>query len=578
MGDAITNFAPDFQQRPSNSDETNLEALNLKHPSGGFAVSETEEKPLVGDEGCPTHCKTECRDTCAIRCCLGKCQPFCPKSCCYLSGVKNQFPLLDPKVQESFMKTMAETFCPRACKNKCDSKCPPICCERNSTSASFKETDFQHLKSESKNDADLFRNAMSWFGMMKFLNMMYRMYGNIHGSKHKNFPLTMDYHKVKGAQPTRPKSLGAETQIIFKQVGVAESPKDSNTTCPKFCNGTCSHLCPQRCCHEKPSGPTLGKVGRPLHCQPSCSWFCSNSCPTHCCSRTKIPPVTAKHPTQPIKTVKSSPITPSQILPSVVPAKPYSPCKASCPAYCYPRCLENCCRRGDLPKERTVAQGQAKHSYDNFFTKQLTPSKLTCPAGCNENCKPSCPVGCCVRLPPSPTPSQLAATSPVHSSAPLCPGDCVSECFPACTMSCCRANIKKHVPTENPTRKQNQPVPKRQPIPLLPAASVCHPGCSRSCYPNCDETCCRATSEHSSRLSSSTQVVGSSPLNIKAPCPSECRPFNCLYYCHHECCLQGKDTTLFKSERRGYQAPVLQEKRKYLSRMRKIKTLTSRSS
>lgn len=583
VGEAITNFAPDFQQRPSESDETNLEAINLKNPSGGFAVSETEAKPLSEEEECPDNCKTECRDTCAIRCCLGKCpvscmancQPSCPKACCYLSGVKNQFPMLDPKVQESFMKTMAEKFCPRACKFKCDSKCPPICCERNSTTTTFKETDFQHLKSESKNNADFFRNAMSWFGMMNFLNMMYSMYGNIYGSRHKKFPLKMDNHKVKGAQPTKPKNLGVETHIIFKQVGVAENPKDSNTTCPEFCNGTCSHLCPQRCCREKPSKLTLSKVGTPLHCQPSCSWFCSNSCPMHCCSKTIIPPVAVKHPTEPIKTVKSSPITPPQLSSAVVPSKPHASCTASCPAYCYPQCLENCCRRGEVPKEPLVAQGQVKQSYDNFFAKQPTPSNGNCPAGCNGKCVPSCPAGCCARLTHLPTPSKLPATSQVPSSAPPCPGGCVSECFPACTISCCRADIKKHFPTENPTRKQNQPVPKRQPFPLLSSAAVCHPGCSRSCYPNCDETCCRAISEHSARLSSSTQAVGSLPFNIKVPCPSECRPFNCLYYCHHECCLQGKDTTLFKRERGSYQAPVLQDKRKYLSKMRKMKTSRS---
>ena len=590
VGEAITNYAPDFQQRPGDSDDTSLEAINLKNPSGGFAVSETEAKPFLGNDECPAECKTECRDTCPVRCCLGKCpvscmkncQPSCPKTCCYLPGGKNLFPMMDSKVQETFMNTMAEKFCPRACKSKCDPKCPPICCERNSTSAAFKDTDFQHLKSESKNSADFFRNAMSWFGMMNFLNMMYSMYGNLYGPKHVNFPLKHDGHKVKTVHPIKTKSMGAPNDIKFKEVGVAEKPNDPS--CPEYCNKTCTHRCPPKCCHDKPKETTLSKVGMPLHCQPSCSWFCSNSCPEHCCSKKKTPSMPEQHSTEPVTMAKSLPITSPPLSPVAVSAKPHAACTPSCPAYCYPNCLENCCQRGDVSsKKPTTAQKQGnQQSYNNFFAKKPAPSNMDCPSICQNHCVPSCPVRCCARS-QSPTPSSLAGASQIQTSAPVCPGGCVSECFPACTISCCRADFKKHDsnvnnPTQNPTRRQNQPVKKAPSFPLLPPAAVCHPGCSRSCYPNCDEVCCRASSGHVSSLASPTRVADSSHFTIKVPCPSECRPFNCLYYCHHDCCLQGKETTLAKSERRRYQAPSLQYKRKYLNGMQKLKTVSSRAN
>lgn len=587
VGEAITNFAPDFQQRPGNAEETNLEAVNLKNPESGFAVSESEARPLFAEDECPDKCKTVCRDTCPVRCCLGKCppscaescKPSCPKTCCYLVKGTNQFPMMDSKVQESFMKTMVDKFCPKACRSKCDSKCPPICCERNSSSVSFKGTDFQHLKSESKSNADFFRNAMSWFGMMNFLNMMYSMYGSLYGSKSVKIPMKLDDHRVKDTHPSKNKSMGTEINIEFKQVGVAETPNDANASCPEFCDKTCLHLCPPRCCH-KPKEITVTKVDTPLalHCQPSCSWFCSSSCPAHCCSKAKSPVVVARNPAESNKIAKSSPIHPHQLSPSLVPPKLHGACKASCPAYCYPICLENCCRRGEVPKEPKTIQGQGKQTYDNFFAKQPTSSNQNCPTSCRSSCVSSCPASCCSRLLSAPLPPTFSTTPRVQSNAPLCPGDCVSECFPACTISCCRADTKKHDPTLNPTRRQNQPFRKPPPFRLPVPAAACQPGCSRSCYPNCDETCCRAALEKSLNLAHPSQSAASSPFTIKVPCPLECRPFNCLYYCHHDCCLQGKGTAQLKSERRRYQPPPFKDKRKYPNGMSKIKTLRSRNS
>ncbi len=589
MNEHVANFAPDFQQRPDDSEATTLEAVNLKNPAGGFAVSEMAARPLLQDEAeCPDQCKSECHDSCPVRCCLGKCplscmencQPSCPKTCCYLPGDKHLFPMMDSKVQENFMKTMAEKFCPKACKAKCNPNCPPICCERNSSqSATLENTGLQQLKGESKNSADFFRNAMSWFGMMNFLNMMYSMYGNLYGNKHlAKFPFKAGDHKLKAVNPTKPKSVGKENNLSFKDVGIAESHNTANGLCPDHCNKTCLQDCPIKCCHFKPEATPIIKVGTPLKCQPSCASSCSKSCPPLCCSKRSSPPVTEHHPTPQIKIVKSAPVTPPlQTAPSSSAfAKPPAACTPSCPAYCYPKCLSNCCQRGEITSkklsEQPVPPDKAKQSYSNFFAKEpTTPTNPDCPSVCQHDCGPSCPLRCCGRALTSPTPSRLAAVRP-SIDTPLCPGGCASECFPACTISCCRAGFRKddssvNAPAVSPTRREHQPAQNPPPFPPPPPAAVCQSGCSRSCYPNCDDSCCRAFAEHASGLSNPNKSGDSSHFTIKVPCPSQCRPFNCLYYCHHDCCLPRNGPTDLKKRR-------FQDTRKYSSEIKKLQTPT----
>lgn len=585
INEHVANFATDFQQRPQSSEATTLEAVNLKNPTGGFAVSEMAPRPHLGDDAeCPDQCKSECHDSCPVRCCLGKCplscmencQPSCPKTCCYLSGDKHLFPMMDSKVQETFMKTMADKFCPRACKAKCNPNCPPICCEKNSSHSPTPEnTGLQQLKSESKNSADFFRNAMSWFGMMNFLNMMYSMYGNLYGNKHfTKFPVKTTDHSIKTVNPTKPKSVGKENHLTFKDVGVAESHNTANHPCPHYCNKTCLQDCPVKCCHVKTEAKSLTSVGTPLKCQPSCATYCSKGCPQLCCTKSSSPPVTENHPTPQIKIAKSSPVTPAQQDAPPPPsfAKPPATCTPSCPAYCYPKCLSNCCQRGEVTsKPQPVVPEKAKQSYSTFFAKEPATTNQDCPFVCRHDCGPSCPLRCCGRTSTSPTPSRLASGRPSVES-PLCPGGCASECFPACTISCCRAGFKKedsnvNVPAVSPTRREHQPVQISPPLPLPPPAAVCRPGCSRSCYPNCDESCCRAFSQHAPGLTTQNKLGDSSHFTIKVPCPSQCRPFNCLYYCHHDCCLPRNEGTDLK--RRRYQ-----DTRRYLSEMRKVKTPT----
>lgn len=545
-------------------------------------------RPLVEDEAeCPEQCKSECRDSCPVRCCLGKCplncldncQPSCPRTCCFLSEAKHPIPMMDPQVQENFMKTMAEKFCPRACKAKCNSNCPPICCEVNSTHpATLESADIQKLKGESKNSADFFRNAMSWFGMMNFLNMMYNMYGNLYGTKHfAKFPVKAKDHKLKTVSPAKPKTVGTENYFDIKEVGVAEIHNKANDLCPDYCNKSCLHICPTKCCRDKSEGKMLIKVGNPLKCQPSCALYCSKTCSPLCCSKNTTSSLPDHHPTEQIKIANSSPVpqpprtqSPASSLP-----KPPAACTPICPAYCYPKCLESCCQRGEVTSKKLsqqlVTPEKAKQSYNNFFAKEPPLANLDCPSVCRRDCGPSCPLRCCGRTVTSPTSTRLVATR-LSINTPPCPGGCAPECFPACTISCCRAGFKNehsntNVPAVSPTRRERQPGPNPPPFPLPPPAAVCHSGCSRSCYPNCDETCCRAYSQRASGFSNLNKLADSSHFTIKVPCPSECRPFNCLYYCHHDCCLPRGGIPVLKKRR-------YQDQRKYLGDMRKVKAPT----
>ena len=400
------------------------------------------------------------------------------------------------------------------------------------------------------------------------------MYGNLYNPKHKHSPWKSDDHKLKTAHPTKSKKVVQQNRITFKDVGVAEKLIDKTPQCPGYCDKTCLPPCPPNCCHNKVNETKSSQVTPTSKCLPSCSWFCSNSCPAHCCSKDKKPLVLEHNATEPVTAANRASGAP----PQASPPKPPSACTASCPAYCYPHCLESCCLRGEMPSIKpAAAHDQAKQSYDNFFSKKPTsPSNQACPSICENSCAPSCPVRCCAGILSSLLPS---AKSPAKIKAPLCPGGCLSDCFPACTISCCTAAPKKlnsdtRGPTENPTRRHDQPHPKALRFPLPPPIALCHPGCPRSCYPNCDETCCKASSDHASSLERPGQAGDPTQFTIKVPCPMECRPFNCLYYCHHDCCLRGKQP--MDQKRHGYQALRLQEKMKYINGMRKKKTLDSR--
>lgn len=553
LGQPIANFAPDFQSRPSSADESDLEAV--KNPATGFTITETEAKSLFGEDDCQEKCNYECLDSCPVKCCLKNCplnclehcNQSCPKACCFLNKI--QFPMMDSSNQENFMKVMAEKFCPRACKTKCDSKCPPICCEGILTSTPPQKNDLGHIKNGNKKKTDFIRKAKSWFDMMNFLNMMYGIYGNMNGLKQMKF-----HFKLSGTNPTKSKGFTAKSPMHIKRLGTAENSNGENASCPSSCNATCVHPCPQSCCHDRVKAVQTATFGMLPHCQPSCHWFCSNSCPKSCCLKDKRPGLVS--PTTAEKVTK---VEPSKVSSSAV-----SNCSSSCPAYCYPHCLEDCCERGVVKSNPTKARLKATQSYNNFFAKQPEPSNPNCPAHCQSNCTLSCPVRCCERSISLPTQSRLPAPSNGH----FCPGGCVSECFPACTMTCCRAAFHKHDPTQKPTRRQYQPV-KKPPFSPSQQSSVCRSGCSQLCYPHCDENCCKAAGLFSSLTKSGD--IESSSFTSKERCPSECRPFNCLYYCHHGCCLQGNQLPFFDIGRRPTQTTILQTKKKYITTVKNIK-------
>ncbi|XP_068735152.1 probable serine/threonine-protein kinase fhkB [Montipora capricornis] len=70
VGQPIANFAPDFQSRPHDSGDSDLEAVHVKHPLGSFTMTETDANPLFGEDDCPDKCNNECLDICPVKCCL----------------------------------------------------------------------------------------------------------------------------------------------------------------------------------------------------------------------------------------------------------------------------------------------------------------------------------------------------------------------------------------------------------------------------------------------------------------------------------------------------------------------------
>ena len=548
----IANYASEFDKRPDDTEMSNFQTVDLKNPTAGFSVSEMKAKPLL-EEDCPGPCKMECRESCPVRCCLRKCpincmescRPSCPKRCCYLPGVKNLFPMMDPKVQENFMKVMVQKFCPGACKTKCDTTCPPICCKHTTPKVVPNNVDIPKVNGEGKHSDDFFRNAMSWFGMMNFLNMMYSMYGNLYANNHTHqLANATSESNVTVFHPPKQKHNITEKRLKFQQVGVAEGPRIAAQSCPQYCNKTCLQMCPPKCCKKKPAENSLKPP-----CQPSCKWFCSKSCPTGCCTKASSPKPMQHHPTVPLTTTKTTTMHTST--PTPTPAKPPATCTPGCPAYCYPQCLENCCRRGELPtpKQNTdshLRATQPDHSqqpFNNFFANAPTVLQQGCPPECDNHCGISCPLRCCRQLSVSPLHFPFTSSPLGSQDSHLCPGNCVSECFPACTLSCCSAGSDMHHagsnPVQLPTQRSNEPVSQPLAMSLSPPTALCRPGCSRLCYPSCDEACCRTSVSQAKP----TQGKSVSHYTVKVPCPSECRPYNCLYYCHHDCCLHSKSAT-----------------------------------
>ena len=475
---------------------------DVKHPEN---ISGAGSRPLK-DQGkeCPALCQAECQDSCPMRCCkpcpincTAKCHQSCPKHCCSPVKSAQPFPLMNTKLQQDFFRQMAERFCPRACTKNCDpNTCPPICCDKDSSTPKVGPR-----KEAQSKGTEVVKNALSWFGMMNLLNMMYGMYGGMNRNNSLPFINQLKSQMANDAGATLP---GMAAVSAGKDNAKENFLLNPNVKCPTTCGEVCSPLCPPHCCTKAEAKPEV-KINQ---CPPTCKLKCSKECSPNCCmagntelaehpmtgaatlSPAKSHPVmadspSAAAPTQGTQTAPLPSSTTSTNSPAVTTSSQQAAhlkCSPICPAYCYPECSSSCCTGSARPNSQTsppqTVTSQVGHPLKVFPPAQ-PESKPPCPPECAKRCSVTCSKECCMAM--SHLVSQPAAPALKNEIRVTCPGECNAKCYPTCAASCCTA----------------------------------------------------------AKVAFQSQGTNLPQYSIRVPCPAACRSFNCLFYCHHDCCLRN---------------------------------------
>ena len=457
---------------------------------------------LSKSQQCPSSCETHCHDSCPSSCCKPcpancstKCSQSCPAHCC---GQAPEATRLSPpaKLQRNIFQGLVDKFCPKACTTKqCDPNiCPPLCCD--SAGLSIDHSGGAKKNGNKATGAGFFENALSWFGMMNLLNMMYNTYKS-------NSTEAALLNKLKSQRASEVSHDSVKDNFLL-------DPSEKSAKCLPSCSKICSPVCPASCC-VKPAGPKPAA----LRCPSSCKERCGAECSPNCCVLFVTKPAARPGPlTAPLPPPATSAVAPSHVtqtgsqnaLGSDAAKSPLtaqgsrSGCSSICPAYCYPACTSSCCtgttRSGAKPPGVVTAEvGLPLTTYPPGHTQP----KASCPSQCKIWCSPLCPKQCCE----SP---RIFATLKSELSR-KCPSGCDARCSPSCPANCCAAA-------------------DQGPEPPITARS-CPPQCGRRCYPDCDKRCCKAPAK------TSTPAL----VNSRASCPVECRPYNCLSHCPPQCCL-----------------------------------------
>ncbi|XP_032230174.2 uncharacterized protein LOC116613828 [Nematostella vectensis] len=418
---------------------------------------------------------------CPVECMTGQCGKSCPAHCCLGPGKSMSSKQLE------ILKTFARKFCPESCRTKCTNSCPPICCDSRSlisllqSAAGGSEVDV--TKTE-----DLFRNAMSWFGMMNFLNMMYNM--------------------NPAARAQYASSIGAHVH----NDALTNTPVQTPGTPVQYASGPAEH---------RTAEYETNNVTSAAHAQTADSHDQNAGAPEthHSGEHAKSSDTTAK------PTVKSSETVPHAVTTKPTVGRSTTPCPAACRVECTPSCELHCC-------------APAHDTYQRIYPQVHARSRMvSCPAKCASQCDKSCPSECCSR-----------------AKGALCSEDCEIHCTPACVRAECCGN--KSAKSHEDSTKASETSSKGKLVssklhevtatgksskPEIKASTKreCPNGCPTSCYPSCNKGCCSGSEK--SFKQQETSKYGEYVVSIR--CPVECRPYNCLSYCHHECCL--RDNTPF---------------------------------
>lgn len=492
---------------------------------------------------------------CSVKCAVS-CLPECPERCC-----------------KSHMATPSKpaetttTTAPIAAPTKPTTK-PPTVKPRIKTSHKNVGLDTAadfYLKPTLHNNADVF---------------------NKHPHEERHFsPLTNQALPSQVSAPNKSMtSSGSKynlTKVLKPQLedkNGHEEVKAKATCHPECSGGKCGPSCPDHCCMlTKPSMQIdFLKAFAERFCPSACQMSCQNTCPPICCEKRSFASILKSSPgSSNVDVNKAEDIFRNAMgwfgmmnflhmmynmygnmykpknmmgisgpqnffanafqklqvdqngkIKAEVPGSRYTTlsCEPACATSCLSRCPPRCCSKKSFSTEMKLPGGDQKYRPNIVQPTSKTYQALhtSCPVDCDTFCSPKCPPTCCAH----PQASKALSSTTSKYAAPSCKPGCSSRCYPLCMESCCRA-VDRTVQVRPTTRSLIFTTKPSK------AAYGCPLQCPKSCFPSCSRDCCSAAEQYKP-----PSLNGHGQYMVSIPCPMECRPYNCLSYCHHECCLR----------------------------------------
>lgn len=432
--------------------------------------------------------------------------------------------------------------CPESCKTSCFPHCPAQCCVTRPTSQS------------SKKIAD---TASSFF-LKPTLNQAVDVF-NKNAQQGKAIFQTPEPTKPQNDKSTSASTTHGKTGPTLSHGGQLlvsmDEPEKATSCAPECTSSKCGPACPDHCCQINGAKPNLKanqidflKSIAEKFCPTSCQSSCSNVCPPVCCDKKTLISILSNSPGSTIvdmskaedifrnaigwfgmmnlmhmmysmygKGIKPENINFLNAKPTgIVTEKtsvPADTCSPICKKQCLLSCPKNCCSAN--PIKRTNPQPSFRPP--SKLTSSLENKGITrCPAVCSNTCVPLCPPNCCKVA--------AAKTSVAKPVTGTCKPGCSAKCYPQCTDYCCKSITSKPSTTLNAPKS---PAGSKSVV-VQTTLYGCSAECPKVCYPSCKKECC----------SSPNKPEVKSQYYVNIACPMECRPYNCLSYCHHECCLR----------------------------------------
>lgn len=511
-----------------------------------FSVGLTPGTPVTL---CPDHCYNECTENCPKNCCnafcpricASHCLGSCPVRCCRLKtpGLNGTNTSLTKPSKLQKVKDFLLDFCSAKCNNICDASCPPVCC--HGKSLFFPAGKIESVGKQEKQGS---KNSMNWSEMIKFLNNLFHTYGTLNKSK-----------------------------AIFEslKIPLANKNKTMDSPKPKLVNKTLSlkpsfkQPQPVVITDELPAEHFKPKVFQmPTVAQPTPVFLNEDHQPPN---HNPLPPAATKplRITKPNTFPLPAPPQKGKLLPDNS-GKPL--CPSICKDHCYQECQVSCCSSEGLKSLQSETLPPPETTQKDGY--RVTPPHVPAPGFIASVQSPTSKLASLpnpVLRPVAPfAPSSAPASQALLSSAPRisqplaaptqrlwnaaqtprCPANCPQECSPGCTYRCCVAGSSYQLSGYQLKDSNTDPYLN---VRGSPQEATCPSGCSKACYPSCSRSCCQANKESDSSNHFS--------FSVKIPCAPSCRPFRCLAYCHHDCCLSpNQKRTMSHARHKGAKTSV----------------------